>query len=198
MDALSWTATRSPGCCQEVFAVEMTTAIGTCNACGATDAVGAPTSFGRGHRHALPALRQRPRHDRQGGHTRLDRLPGSPHAASHCLVAASATSRSGAATRARQARTGTFDQGGNVWGGTRGFSAARGLRGGSLRTVPSMFTGRDPSEYYTSRPRGVFVIERQIHKHQEKLEKFKQNPTVRPENGESSEGSDRTSATRAD
>jgi hypothetical protein len=29
------------GLLQEVFAVEMTTALGTCNACGATDAVGA-------------------------------------------------------------------------------------------------------------------------------------------------------------
>ena len=41
MDALMLDGNAVAGLLQEVFAVEMTTAIGTCNACGATDAVGA-------------------------------------------------------------------------------------------------------------------------------------------------------------
>jgi Family of unknown function (DUF6510) len=41
MDALMLDGNAVAGLLQEVFAVEMTTAIGTCNACGATEAVGA-------------------------------------------------------------------------------------------------------------------------------------------------------------
>lgn len=41
MDALTLDGNAVAGLLQEVFAVEMTTAMGTCNACGATDAVGA-------------------------------------------------------------------------------------------------------------------------------------------------------------
>jgi hypothetical protein len=41
MDALMLDGNAVAGLLQEVFAVEMTTAIGTCNGCGATDAVGA-------------------------------------------------------------------------------------------------------------------------------------------------------------
>ena len=41
MDALMLDGNAVAGLLQEVFAVEMTTAIGTCNACGATDEVGA-------------------------------------------------------------------------------------------------------------------------------------------------------------
>ena len=41
MDELMLDGNAVAGLLQEVFAVEMTTATGTCNACGATDAVGA-------------------------------------------------------------------------------------------------------------------------------------------------------------
>jgi Zn finger protein HypA/HybF involved in hydrogenase expression len=41
MDALMLDGNAVAGLLQEVFAVEMTTAEGTCNACGATNAVGA-------------------------------------------------------------------------------------------------------------------------------------------------------------
>jgi hypothetical protein len=41
MDPLMLDGNAVAGLLQEVFAVEMTTAIGTCNACGATDEVGA-------------------------------------------------------------------------------------------------------------------------------------------------------------
>ena len=41
MDALMLDGNAVAGLLQEVFAVEMTTAIGTCNACGATNPVGA-------------------------------------------------------------------------------------------------------------------------------------------------------------
>ena len=41
MDALMLDGNAVAGVLQEVFAVEMTTAIGTCNTCGATDQVGA-------------------------------------------------------------------------------------------------------------------------------------------------------------
>jgi Family of unknown function (DUF6510) len=41
MDALMLDGNAVAGLLQEVFAVEMTTAMGTCNACGATDRVGA-------------------------------------------------------------------------------------------------------------------------------------------------------------
>jgi hypothetical protein len=41
MDPLMVDGNAVAGLLQEVFAVEITTAIGTCDACGATDAVGA-------------------------------------------------------------------------------------------------------------------------------------------------------------
>ena len=41
MDALMLDGNAAAGLLQEVFAVEMTTAIGTCNGCGAVEAVGA-------------------------------------------------------------------------------------------------------------------------------------------------------------
>jgi Zn finger protein HypA/HybF involved in hydrogenase expression len=41
MDALMLDGNAVAGLLQEVFAVEMTTAMGTCGNCGATDAVGA-------------------------------------------------------------------------------------------------------------------------------------------------------------
>ena len=41
MDALMLDGNALAGLFQEVFAVEMTTALGTCGNCGATDAVGA-------------------------------------------------------------------------------------------------------------------------------------------------------------
>jgi Family of unknown function (DUF6510) len=41
MDALMLDGNAVAGLLQEIFAVEMTTAIGTCNACGATDEIGA-------------------------------------------------------------------------------------------------------------------------------------------------------------
>lgn len=41
MDALMLDGNAVAGLLQEVFAVEMTTAVGTCGNCGATDAVGA-------------------------------------------------------------------------------------------------------------------------------------------------------------
>ena len=41
MDALMLDGNAVAGLLQEVFAVEMTTAVGTCATCGATDAVGA-------------------------------------------------------------------------------------------------------------------------------------------------------------
>jgi hypothetical protein len=41
MDPLMLDGNAVAGLLQEVFAVEMTTAIATCNACGATDEVGA-------------------------------------------------------------------------------------------------------------------------------------------------------------
>jgi Family of unknown function (DUF6510) len=45
MDALMLDGNAVAGVLQEVFAVEMTTAIATCNTCGATDAVGALRVF---------------------------------------------------------------------------------------------------------------------------------------------------------
>lgn len=41
MDALRLDGNAAAGVLREVFAVEITTAIGTCDGCGATDAVGA-------------------------------------------------------------------------------------------------------------------------------------------------------------
>ena len=41
MDAQMLDGNAVAGLLQEVFAVEMTTAVGVCNTCGATDAVGA-------------------------------------------------------------------------------------------------------------------------------------------------------------
>jgi len=41
MDALMLDGNAVAGLLQEVFAVEMTTAVGTCGGCGASDAVGA-------------------------------------------------------------------------------------------------------------------------------------------------------------
>jgi hypothetical protein len=45
MDALMLDGNAVAGLLQEVFAVEMTTAIGTCGNCGARDAVGATHVF---------------------------------------------------------------------------------------------------------------------------------------------------------
>jgi hypothetical protein len=45
MDALMLDGNAVAGLLQEVFAVEMTTAIGTCNKCGASDAMGALRVF---------------------------------------------------------------------------------------------------------------------------------------------------------
>jgi hypothetical protein len=45
MDALMLDGNAVAGLLQEVFAVEMTTAVGTCGNCGATDAVGATHVF---------------------------------------------------------------------------------------------------------------------------------------------------------
>jgi hypothetical protein len=45
MDALMLDGNAVAGLLQEVFAVEMTTAIGTCGNCGASDAVGAVHVF---------------------------------------------------------------------------------------------------------------------------------------------------------
>jgi Family of unknown function (DUF6510) len=45
MDKLMLDGNAVAGMLQEVFAVEMTTAIGTCSTCGATDAVGALRVF---------------------------------------------------------------------------------------------------------------------------------------------------------
>ena len=45
MDELMLDGNAVAGLLQEVFAVEMTTAIGTCGGCGATDAVGAAHVF---------------------------------------------------------------------------------------------------------------------------------------------------------
>lgn len=45
MDALMLDGNAVAGLLQEVFAVEMTTALGTCGNCGATDAVGATHVF---------------------------------------------------------------------------------------------------------------------------------------------------------
>jgi len=45
MDALMLDGNAVAGLLQEVFAVEMTTAIGACGNCGATDAIGATHVF---------------------------------------------------------------------------------------------------------------------------------------------------------
>ncbi len=45
MDALMLDGNAVAGLLQDVFSVEMTTAIGTCKACGATDRVGALQVF---------------------------------------------------------------------------------------------------------------------------------------------------------
>jgi Family of unknown function (DUF6510) len=45
MDALMLDGNAVAGLLREVFAVEVTTAIGTCNRCGATEAVGAVHVF---------------------------------------------------------------------------------------------------------------------------------------------------------
>jgi hypothetical protein len=86
MDALMLDGNAVAGLLQEVFAVEMTTATVSCNACGRTEAVGAPRISRRGNRHAVPALRQRRGHDCGGRHTRMDGLRGRPHAASQRLT----------------------------------------------------------------------------------------------------------------
>lgn len=41
MDALTLDGNAAAGLLQEIFGAEMTTALGTCDGCGATDAVGA-------------------------------------------------------------------------------------------------------------------------------------------------------------
>jgi hypothetical protein len=46
MDALMLDGNAVAGLLQEVFAVEMTTALGTCGNCGATNAVGAMHVYG--------------------------------------------------------------------------------------------------------------------------------------------------------
>ena len=46
MDPLMLDGNAAAGLLQEVFAVEMTTAVGTCANCGATDALGAIHVFG--------------------------------------------------------------------------------------------------------------------------------------------------------
>ena len=76
MDELMLDGNAVAGLLQEVFAVEMTTAVGTCGGCGASEAVGAATSTRRRDRAPLPALRQRAGEDRHGRGTRLDRFPG--------------------------------------------------------------------------------------------------------------------------
>jgi Zn finger protein HypA/HybF involved in hydrogenase expression len=45
MDALMLDGNAVAGMLQEVFAIEITTALGTCRECGATDAVGATHVF---------------------------------------------------------------------------------------------------------------------------------------------------------
>lgn len=45
MDALRLDGNAAAGILQEVFAVEMTTAVGTCRGCGAADAVGAVHAY---------------------------------------------------------------------------------------------------------------------------------------------------------
>ena len=83
MDELMLDGNAVAGLLQEVFAVEMTTAIGTCGRLRRDRAGrGRPRLPRRRHRPPLPALRQRPREDRQRRHARVDRLPRSPHAAS--------------------------------------------------------------------------------------------------------------------
>jgi Family of unknown function (DUF6510) len=46
MEALMLDGNAVAGLLREIFAVEMTTAIGTCNGCGAVDAVGAVVKDG--------------------------------------------------------------------------------------------------------------------------------------------------------
>ena len=59
------------GLLHQVFAVEMTTAIGTCGECGAAEPGRGGSRFrGTGVVMRLPALRQRPCNDPQGRHTR--------------------------------------------------------------------------------------------------------------------------------
>jgi hypothetical protein len=48
MDALKLDGNAAAGLLQEVFAVEMTGAIGTCDACGAVEAVGAVLVYAHG------------------------------------------------------------------------------------------------------------------------------------------------------
>ena len=87
MDALMLDGNAVAGLLQEVFAVEMTTAIGTCNACGATNEVGALHVFrGAGIVMRCPHCDKRPRDDRRGRSTHVDRLRGSPHPAGHRLA----------------------------------------------------------------------------------------------------------------
>ena len=45
MDARMLDGNAVAGLLQEIFAVEMTTAIGTCNGCGASDPIGAVRAF---------------------------------------------------------------------------------------------------------------------------------------------------------
>jgi hypothetical protein len=95
MDALMLDGNAVASLLQEVFAVEMTTATVSCNACGRTEAVGAPRISRRGNRHAVPALRQRRGHDCGGRHTPMDGLRGRPHAASRRLTLRSRLFREG-------------------------------------------------------------------------------------------------------
>ena len=48
MDALKLDGNAAAGILQEVFAVEVTAAVGTCDGCGAVEAVGAVAVYARG------------------------------------------------------------------------------------------------------------------------------------------------------
>ena len=81
MDALMLDGNSVAGLLQEIFAVEMTTAAGTCNGCGAVEAVGAVRVYqGAGIVLRCPHCDNRTRQDRQGRRTGVDRPARSANA----------------------------------------------------------------------------------------------------------------------
>ena len=72
MDELMLDGNAVAGLLQEVFAVEMTTAVGTCASCGTSRTDRRRSRLPRRrHRPPLPTLRQRPREDRQERQTQI-------------------------------------------------------------------------------------------------------------------------------
>ena len=90
MDALMLDGNAVAGLLQEVFAVEMTTALEACAGCGATEPDRRrPRVPGRRHRPSLPALQQHSRNprERRFGHPNRVARRGDPERREICMTA---------------------------------------------------------------------------------------------------------------